>query len=107
MNTVTTFETLANQWREHCEQVAFSSNMQNRLEHPVFSQLVKLGYAAVPLIMKRLADDSDELPWEFVLQEITHTRFISDSDYIDFEAARDKRMQWWSKRQREAASLLQ
>ncbi len=81
--------------------------MEDRLKHPSFRELVQLGNDAVPLMMKQLADDQDNLPWEFVLQEITGIRFLSDDGQYDFDNARRKRLEWWNKRQEMSKSLAQ
>jgi len=104
MDLTTTFDDLAGQWSRHCEQVAYSSNMSDRFTHPAFQQLIDLGPDSVPLMIRRLADDSDGCPWEFVLQELTGVRFLRDPDRFDLSSARRQRLDWWESRQNEGAA---
>jgi hypothetical protein len=96
MDNVQKFENLRDQWTAHCERVRFSANMNEYLSHPAFKKLIELGPAAVPLIMERYQQE-EMPPWEFVLQEITGVRLITDPDSFDLSEARNRRQIWWEK----------
>ncbi len=97
MQLVEKVQELAAQWQQHCRRVSFSSNTGDYLNHPAYRQLIELGPAAVPLIMRRY--QTDGLPWEFVLQEITGVRFIDNSGAINGADVQRRRLEWWAHEQ--------
>jgi hypothetical protein len=70
------FERLADEWDCHRQRVWCSSNIRDYLDHPAVRRLIGLGRPAVPLIINRY--EKDNLPWGFVLQEITGVKIIED-----------------------------
>ncbi len=85
---------LAAEWAEHCRRVWFSSNLSHYLDHAAYRQLVALGPDALPHIMERY--QADELPWEFVLQEITGARVIEDPNAYSPAEAKAYWLRWWA-----------
>jgi hypothetical protein len=104
MNLKDRFDTLARQWAEHCQQVRFSSTMNDYLDHPAYGELVDLGTPALPWIMARYPKES--LPWGFVLQEITGIRIIEDPNEFSPPQVRQKWLDWWSEQQRRLPSAV-
>ena len=90
-------DALAREWAEHCRAVWFSSDMRRYLDHPSYRELIGLGRAAVPAIIEHYRHD--ELPWEFVLQEITGLRFIEDPDAYSPAEVKDRWLRWWAEQQ--------
>src|SRR5947209_27453 len=87
-------EALASEWGEHCHQTWFSSNLSHYLDHPAYRELVALGPEAVPIIMDHYR--RDDLPWEFVLQEITGVRMIDDLSAYNPTEVRQRWLDWWA-----------
>jgi hypothetical protein len=98
MDVTERFRRLTGEWARHCQRVAFSSNTNDRLDCEAYRGLVALGPTAVPLVMGRLGAGED-LPWEFVLQEVTGIRMIADPDAFDPEEARREWVRWWAREQ--------
>ena len=86
---------LASEWQRHCQRVSFSSNTGEYLSHPAYRKLIELGPAAVPLIMERY--QTDGLPWEFVLRELTGVRLSDDSGFLSGAEVQRRRLEWWAK----------
>ena len=86
-------DALAAEWRIHCQRVSFSSNPAAYLNHPAFGQLVALGNAAVPEIMRRYS--ADEMPWEAVLERISGVNFQDDPAVFDGAVIHERRLKWW------------
>ena len=63
---ITRFYELVRQWRM---ETAFSSRVQEKIDHPAFRQIAALGAPAIPLIIRELRDRPDFL--FIALQEIT------------------------------------
>ena len=94
MRTEERLETLAAEWRRHCQRVSFSSNPGDYLNHPAFEQLAGLGDAAVPWIMQRYT--SDDVPWEAILERITGVNLQDDPSVFDAVVVQERRLQWWA-----------
>ncbi|MBI3464131.1 MAG: hypothetical protein HY000_13900 [Planctomycetes bacterium] len=98
MDITEKFRSLAEEWNAHCQNVMFSSNMQDYLRHASYRKLIELGRAAVPLIMEQYQSD-EFLPWGFVLQEITGVRMIDDPDFFGPSDVRRRWIEWWEQEQ--------
>lgn len=92
MDIAEKFRTLAEAWAQHCKSVFFSSNIADSLRHPAYRQLIELGPAVVPMIMERY--ETDEMPWECVLQEITGINLSEDDGPGE---SYQRRLEWWQK----------
>ena len=88
------FNILADQWSENCKRVMFSSNIHDYLNDRSYRELVNLGASAIPYIMERYR--TDNLPWEFVLDDITGLHFIKDPDNFSPEEIKKHYFHWWS-----------
>jgi hypothetical protein len=97
MNPQVQFERLSREWADHCKRVRYSSNISTYLDHSAYRELVRLGPAVIPNIIA--AYQSDDLPWGFVLQEITGLRMIADPNSFSPAQVRDRWLQWWEERQ--------
>jgi hypothetical protein len=95
MDLAERIDTLAAEWRRHCERVSYSSNPGDYLNHPAFEQLVALGDAAVPLLMRRYT--ATDVPWEAVLERITGVNLQDDPSVFDAAAVRQRRLDWWAR----------
>lgn len=93
----TQFETLASQWSDHCERVLLSSDINDRLDHAAYRDLVSLGDEAIPYIMDRYQDD-DSVPWGFVLDDITGKHIIEDRNRFDPSDVQKRWLAWWRNR---------
>jgi hypothetical protein len=93
MSVALKFAVLARQWAAHCRRVALSSHMADSLACPAYRQLVELGLPAAPLIMERYR--TEDLPWCYVLQEITGVRMIEDPDAFSPAEVRRRWLAWW------------
>lgn len=93
VNLTAQFNDLAHQWSEHCKRVALSSNIKDRLDAPAYRGLVKLGKPAIPLIIDRYR--MDDLPWAFVLDEITGLHSIEDPNRFSPPKLRRRWLEWW------------
>lgn len=87
------FNALAEQWAKHCQSVMLSSNINDYLNHPSYAQLVALGKPALPLIMRRY--QTDNLPWAFVLDDITGFNWITDRNRFSPKALKERWLRWW------------
>lgn len=87
------FKTLANLWGEHCRKVMFSSCLKDYLNHPTCKELMTLGRDVVPWIMERY--QKDDLPWGFVLQEITGIKMIKDPNSFNPSEVKSLWLEWW------------
>lgn len=97
MNIAIEFKKLAKEWTEHCQAVMFSSNIYDYLNHPAYRQLVKLGRPAIPYIIEKYRED--DLPWGFVLDEITGLKVIQDPNHFSPLEVKRFWMEWWKKQQ--------
>ena len=70
-----------------------SSNIDDYLNHPAYAQLVALGKPAIPYIMKRYS--VDDLPWEFVLDDITGFSWIRDRHHFSPRLLKAQWFKWW------------
>ena len=87
---------LAGEWAEHCRGAWFSSNLSRYLDHPAYRQLAALGPEALPFIMEHYR--ADDLPWEFVLQEITGLRMMDDPGAYNPTEVKRRWLEWWAGR---------
>lgn len=92
------FNALAQQWSDHCQSVALSSNINDYLNTPSYHELVKLGSPAIPLIMERYR--TDNLPWGFVLDEITGLHMIEDRNHFSPPEIKKRWLDWWDKQRK-------
>jgi hypothetical protein len=94
------FQEIALQWEQHCQNVAFSSSMDDRLKTPAYERLVQLGPPTVPLIFSRWANDKDDerrVPWYFALEDITGVQMIEDRNWFSPREAEQAWRDWWEK----------
>ena len=94
------FNALAEQWSKHCRSVALSSNINDYLNTSSYHELVKLGTPAIPYIMERYR--ADNLPWEFVLDEITGLHMIQDRNDFSPPEIKKRWFAWWANQKRAA-----
>src|SRR5262249_23793903 len=95
MNSLNTkVDALAAEWGEHCHRMCFPSNLSHYLDHAAFRQLTALGPDAVPSMMEHYR--GDDLPWEFVLQEITGIRMIDDPNAYNPTEIKRRWFDWWA-----------
>lgn len=87
------FKALAEQWSQHCRSVMFSSNIDDYLNHPAYAQLVALGKPAIPFIMRSYL--TDDLHWEFVLDDITGFHWIKDRHRFSPKLLKEQWLKWW------------
>lgn len=90
-------KTLAEAWEAHRQSVIFSSNIKDTLDCPAYPSLVALGEPAVPFIIERYR--TDDLPWGFVLQDITGVRMIDNPRAFRPDEVRRRWIEWWEKKQ--------
>ena len=95
MKTAKEFEIYTKEWKKHYQSVMFSSNTKVYLDHPAYQKLVNLGDPAIPFIISRYKIDN--LPWGFVLQEITGIKIIADPDAFSPPEVRARWIAWWEK----------
>src|SRR5947209_9323026 len=93
----TKVDALAADWAAHCHRLWFSSNLSHCLDHPAYRALVGLGAEAVPSILEHYS--TDDLPWEFVLQEITGIRMIDDPAAYNPLEVKQRWLDWWAAQQ--------
>jgi hypothetical protein len=98
MNIVEEFNILTKEWAEHCQSVVFSSNIQDYLNHAAYRKLVELGSPIIPYIMKQYK--KDELPWGFVLDEITGLHKIEDPKSFSPPEVKRLWLEWWEQQKR-------
>ncbi len=98
-NTVSKrFNVLAQQWSDHCDSVALSSNINDYLSSPAYHGLVELGSPAIPLIIERYR--TDNLPWGFVLDDITGLHVIEDRKHFNPSQVKKHWLDWWNKQKK-------
>ncbi|MDM8552154.1 hypothetical protein QUF72_18865 [Desulfobacterales bacterium HSG2] len=93
MNITEEFKRLAEEWTEHCQSVIFSSDIYDYLSHPAYRKLTELGEPAVPHIMEQYGQD--DLPWGFVLDEITGFQLIENPDSFSPPEVKRRWLEWW------------
>jgi hypothetical protein len=98
-----TVDALAAEWAKHCQQTWFSSNLSHYLDHRAYRELSALGPEALPFIMEHYR--ADDLPWEFVLQEITGLRFIEDPNAYNPTEVKSRWLEWWAQQGQDAEAL--
>ncbi len=96
------FKILAGEWSEHCQKVVLSSDINDYLNHPAYHKLTELGTPSVPYIMERYKKDN--LPWGFVLDEITGFHMIEDSDNFSPPEVKTRWTEWWDQQFQQKAS---
>ena len=92
------FNALAEQWSEHCKKVALSSNINDYLNSDSYRELVKLGAPAIPYIMERYR--ADDLPWGFVLDDITGLHMIEDRNHFSPPQVKKRWLAWWENKKK-------
>lgn len=93
MNIAKEFKFLAKEWAEHYQNVGPSSNMQDFLNHSAYRKLVELGQPAIPYIIEQYK--KDELPWGFVLDEITGLHKIEKPNCFSPPEVKIRWLEWW------------
>jgi hypothetical protein len=83
------FQKLAAVWRAETGHLSSTSAMTR---HPAFLEIVAMGDAAVPLLLREL--DTNEGHWHRVLKRITGADPVSDADRGDIAAAREAWLKW-------------
>jgi hypothetical protein len=96
------FNILADQWAEYCQSIMLSSNIDDYLKHPAYAKLVALGKPAIPYIMQRY--QTDDLPWEFVLDDITGFMWIKDHHRFSPKLLKKRWLEWWKEHSDESFS---
>ena len=97
MNAQEQFERLSREWADHCSKVRHSSNIFKYLDHPAYRQIVRLGPTIIPNIIAIY--QCSELPWGFVLQDITGLRMIADSNAYSPAEMKQRWLSWWQEGQ--------
>jgi hypothetical protein len=92
------FDALADEWERHRQKIWYSSNIRDYLDHPAVRKLVGLGRPAIPLIIERYK--KDQLPWGFVLQEITGVKIIEDPNRFNPDEVKRRWVEWWEETRR-------
>lgn len=72
------FDRLVDQWKAHQIIVVISPNREDHLNDESYWELVRMGRAAIPLIMGRYAEDRDGL-WHMLLNAIVREQSFGDS----------------------------
>lgn len=89
-NVVVEFQRLAALWKE---ETRFESSPVRMTEHPAYREIVKLGRAGVPLILRELQTEPDW--WFAALREITG---VDPAEHLagsgDLQAIADAWLQW-------------
>lgn len=97
------FDTLADQWAAHCQSVMLSSNINDYLDHPTYDQLIALGKPAIPYIIERYK--RDDLPWGFVLDDITGLRIIENRQRFSPPQVKKRWLEWWEQQSGQRRNL--
>ena len=87
------FESLTTEWEKYYDKIWYSSDTRDFLNHPAYHQLIQLGRVIIPYIMERYKKDN--LPWEFVLQEITGISMMDDPHSYKPEELKARWLKWW------------
>jgi hypothetical protein len=98
MELEATFNALADEWEAHRRKTILSSSIWDYLNHPAYKKLVGLGRPAIPYIIERYK--KDQLPWGFVLQEITGIQIIKDPNSFSPGEVKKQWIDWWETDQR-------
>jgi len=84
------FTRLAAQWKEETSHL---SNLQQRMRHPAHQEILAMGRAAIPLLIRELVNDPDD--WFCALEELTGGgNPIPEEFYGDFERMTEAWIQW-------------
>ena len=80
---------LANQW-EH--ETAILSNSSKAAQHPAYQEIIKMGQAAVPLILKRMESQGGH--WFQALRRITGEDPVDPEDRGNVPATQKSWLDW-------------
>jgi hypothetical protein len=69
------FSTLARQWRD---QTKYSSSGAELVTHPAYRQIIDLGWAVVPLLLREMGAGPNH--WGFALAQITGAQPFDEQD---------------------------
>ena len=86
------FEKLADQWEK---ETALLSNSSKAVEHPAYQEIISMGQAAVPLILKRMQSQGGH--WFQALHKITGEDPVDPKDR-GYVSAMQKSWLDWGKR---------
>ncbi len=96
------FDVLAKEWAEHCQNIGPNSKINNFLNHSSYRKLVELGEPAISYIIEQYR--KDDLPWGFVLDEITGFHVIEDPDNFSPPEIKRRWIEWWDQQFQQKAS---
>ena len=70
------FEAAVTEWKEHCDDVKFSSNPKDYLNCDAYRKIVGMGKQVLPLVREKYTGSDDEaffsiFGWVCVIQDIT------------------------------------
>jgi hypothetical protein len=83
------FQRLAAVWRAETAYVSSSSDL---IAHPAFQEIVGLGQAAIPLLLRELAKRSGH--WHRALRRITGANPVPPADRGDIDKAAEAWLRW-------------
>jgi hypothetical protein len=84
------FEQLAQEWKD---ETGILSNVTARVLHPAYQQVIGMGDAAVPLILKDLAENGPD-DWFWALTSITGDNPITEDIAGDMKAMTEAWLRW-------------
>lgn len=84
-----TFRTLARAWTE---ETRYLSSLTAITAHPAYRQIIRLGHAVVPLILREMA--ARPAHWFAALSEITGVDPVRPEDYGDVPAMMKSWLDW-------------
>ena len=83
------FRRLAAVWRAETAYVSSSSEL---VAHPAFQEIVRIGPAAIPFLLRELANRTGH--WHRVLRRITGVDPVLPADRGNIDKAREAWLQW-------------
>ena len=83
------FEKLADQWEK---ETALLSNSSKAVEHPAYQEIISMGQAALPLILKRMRSRGGH--WFQALRQITGSDSVNPKDRGDVAAMQTSWLEW-------------
>jgi hypothetical protein len=83
------FHTLASQWREETRVL---SSMTEMVQHPAYQEIIRMGWDAVPLLLRELKDRPHH--WFWALKEITGEDPVRPEDRGDLQKMREAWLCW-------------
>jgi len=83
------FRPLARRW---LSETKYCATIEERTRHPAFEAIVKMGEAAIPLVLRELQERPEH--WFWVLAEITKENAATDATRGNVESIRDAWLEW-------------